>query len=151
MRGAVLESLGLDNLRVKEIAEPKPGPGDVLVRMRAASLNYRDLVTIDGGYRSQQKRSDLIVLSDGAGEVAATGDSVREFRIGDRVIACFFQNWHAGQATAERLRSGLGGLLNGVACEYRALPASGVMRAPDHLSWMEAASLPCAALTAWSA
>ena len=151
MKAAVLESLGLDNLRVKEIAEPKPGPGDVLVRMRAASLNYRDLVTIDGGYRSQQKRSDLIVLSDGAGEVAATGDSVREFRIGDRVIACFFQNWHAGQATAERLRSGLGGLLNGVACEYRALPASGVMRAPDHLSWMEAASLPCAALTAWSA
>ena len=151
MKAAVLESLGLDNLRVKEIAEPRLGPCDVLVRMRAASLNYRDLVTIDGGYGSQQKRGDLIMLSDGAGEVAAAGDSVSEFRIGDRVVACFFQDWHAGRATAERLRSGLGGLLDGVACEYRALPASGVMRVPDHLSWMEAASLPCAALTAWSA
>ena len=113
MKAAVLESLGLDNLRVKEIAEPRLGPCDVLVRMRAASLNYRDLVTIDGGYRSQQKRSDLIVLSDGAGEVAATGDSVSEFRIGDRVVACFFQDWHAGRATAERLRSGLGVLSGG--------------------------------------
>jgi alcohol dehydrogenase len=151
MKAAVLESLGLDNLRVKEIAEPRSGPDDVLVRMRAASLNYRDLVTIDGGYGSQQKRSDLIMLSDGAGEVVAVGDSVREYKIGDRVIGCFFQNWNAGRATAERLRSGLGGLLDGVACEYRALPASGVMRVPEYLSWVEAASLPCAALTAWSA
>lgn len=151
MKAAVLESLGLDNLRVKEIAEPKPGPGDVLVRMRAASLNYRDLVTIEGGYGSQQKHSDLIVLSDGAGEVVSVGDAVREFEPGDRVIGCFFQNWNAGRATGERLKSGLGGLLDGVACEYRALPASGVMRVPDYLTWTEAASLPCAALTAWSA
>jgi len=151
MKAAVLESLGLDNLRVKEIAEPEPGPGDVLVRMRAASLNYRDLVTIEGGYGSQQKRGNLIMLSDGAGEVVAVGDSVREFKTGDRVVGCFFQNWNAGRATAERLRSGLGGLVDGVACEYRALPASGVMRVSDYLSWTESASLPCAALTAWSA
>jgi len=151
MRAAVLESLGIDNLRVKDIAEPRPGPGDVLVRMRAASLNYRDLVAIEGGYGSQQKRSDLILLSDGAGEVFAVGESVRQFKPGDRVLGCFFQNWDAGRATAERLRSGLGGLLDGVACEYRALPDSGVMRVPDYLSWAEAASLPCAALTAWSA
>jgi len=136
---------------VKEIAEPKPWPDDVLVRMRAASLNYRDLVAIDGGYGSQQKRSNLIVLSDGAGEVVAVGEAVREFKSGDRVIGCLFQNWPSGPATAEGLRSGLGGLLDGVACEYRALPASGVMRIPDSLNWIEAATLPCAALTAWSA
>jgi alcohol dehydrogenase len=151
MKAAVLESIGFDNLRVKDIAEPRPGPGDVLVRMRAASLNYRDLVTIEGGYGSQQKHSDLIVLGDGAGEIVSVGEAVRELKTGDRVIGCFFQNWDAGRATADRLRSGLGGLLDGVACEYRALPASGVMRVPDYLSWAEAASLPCAALTAWSA
>jgi len=151
MKAAVLESLGLDNLRVKDVAEPEPGPDDVLVRMRAASLNYRDLVTIEGGYGSQQRRKDLIVLSDGAGEIVGVGEAVRELKASDRVIGCFFQNWEAGRPTAERLRSGLGGLLDGVACEYRALPASGVMRVPDYLSWAEAASLPCAALTAWSA
>jgi alcohol dehydrogenase len=151
MKAAVLESLGLDDLRVKDVAEPRPGPDDVLVRMRAASLNYRDLVTIEGGYGSQQKGSDLIMLSDGAGEVVGAGEAVREFSTGDRVIACFFQDWIAGRPTAEKLRSGLGGLLDGVACEYRALPATGVMRVPDYLTWMEAASLPCAALTAWSA
>jgi alcohol dehydrogenase len=147
----VLESLGLDNVRVKDIAEPQVGPGDVLVRMRAASLNYRDLVAIEGGYGSQQKRSDLILLSDGAGEVVRVGETVRQLQPGDRVIGCFFQDWEAGRPTAQRLRSGLGGLLDGVACEYRALPASGVMRVPGYLTWTEAASLPCAALTAWSA
>jgi len=151
MKAAVLESLGLDNLRVKEIAEPKPGRDDVLVRMRAASLNYRDLVTVDGGYGSQQKRADLIMLSDGAGEIVEVGNAVREFNCGDRVIGSLFQNWQSGPATAERLRSGLGGLLDGVACEYRALPATGVIRIPDSLSWTEAATLPCAALTGWSA
>ena len=151
MKAAVLESIGIDNLRVKEIADPQPGPGDVLVRMRAASLNYRDLVTIDGGYGSQQKRNELIMLSDGAGEIVSVGDAVRDFKSGDRVVACLFQNWDAGRPTAERFRSGLGGLLDGVACEYRALPASGVLRVPDSLSWTEAATLPCAALTAWSA
>lgn len=151
MKAAVLEAIGLDNVRVKDVAEPQPGAGGVLVRMRVASLNYRDLVTIEGGYGSQQKRSDLILLSDGAGEVVGVGEAVTEFKPGDRVIACFFQNWEAGRATAGRLRSGLGGLLDGVACEYRALPASGVMRMPDYLTWTEAATLPCAALTAWSA
>jgi len=151
MKAAVLESIGFDNVRVKDIAEPQAGPHDVLVRMRAASLNYRDLVTIDGGYGSEQKRNDLILLSDGAGEIVRVGEAVDRFDPGDRVIACFFQNWAAGQPTAERLRSGLGGLLDGVACEYRVLPASGVVRVPDYLTWAEAASLPCAALTAWSA
>ncbi|HET7097355.1 MAG TPA: NAD(P)-dependent alcohol dehydrogenase [Casimicrobiaceae bacterium] len=151
MKAAVLESLGLDNLSVKDVAEPRPGPHDVLLRMRAASLNFRDLVVIEGGYASQQKRSDLILLSDGAGEVVAVGDAVRQFKTGDRVLGCFFQSWDDGPPTAERLRSGLGGLLDGVACEYRALPACGVMRLPDYLTWTEAASLPCAALTAWSA
>jgi alcohol dehydrogenase len=151
MKAAVLESLGIDNLRVKEIPEPKAGPDDVLVRMRAGSLNYRDLVAIDGGYGSQQKRSDLIMLSDGAGEVVEVGENVRQFKPGDRVVASLFQKWDAGRPTNDRFRSGLGGILDGVACEYRALSASGVVRIPDSMSWTEAATLPCAALTAWSA
>lgn len=151
MKAAVLESIGFDHLRVKDIAEPRPGQGEVLVRVRAASLNYRDLVTVDGGYGSQQKRSDLILLGDGAGEIAEVGEGVDGFKPGDRVIASFLQKWEAGEPTAERLRSGLGGMIDGVACEYRALSASGVVRMPDYLTWAEAASLPCAALTAWSA
>src|SRR5262249_6295994 len=130
---------------------PHPERGEVLVRIRAASLNYRDLVTIDGGYGSQQKRSDLILLGDGAGEIAGVGEGVSEFKLGNRVIASFLQHWEGGQPNAERLRSSLGGMLDGVGCEYRALSASGVVRMPDYLTWTEAASLPCAALTAWSA
>lgn len=151
MKAAVLEAIGIDHLRVKDVAEPRAGPGEVLVRMRAASLNFRDLVTVDGGYGSQQKRSDLILLSDGAGEIAAIGDEVVDFKPGDRVITCFFQRWDGGRPTAEKLGSALGGRRDGIACEYRALPASGVMHAPEWLTWTEAATLPCAALTAWSA
>ena len=151
MKAAVLESVGLANLRVKDIAEPRPGPRDVLIRMRAASLNFRDLVLVEGGYGSRQKRNDLVMLSDGAGEVVEVGAEVRQFKPGDRVLGCFHQAWEAGRATPSRLERPLAAHLDGVACEYRALPESGVMHVPDTLSWTEAATLPCAALTAWSA
>jgi alcohol dehydrogenase len=151
MKAAVLEALGIDNLRVKDLPDPVPGPGEVLVRMRAASLNYRDLVAIDGGYGSKQKQRDLIVLSDGAGEIAAVGDGVRGFAPGDRVVASFFRDFPGGGPTAAKLESAFGARIDGVACEYRALPAAAVLHAPPHLTWTEAAALPCAGVTGWSA
>lgn len=151
MKAAVLESPGIAGVRLRDLPEPVAGPGQVLVRMRAASLNYRDLVVARGGYGSQQKQSGLILLSDGAGEIAALGEGVHGLQVGDRVASCFFEDWTAGRPSAARLATALGGQRDGVACEYRALAASGVLRVPDHLSWIEAASLPCAALTAWSA
>lgn len=151
MKAAILRSPGIDGIRIEEVSKPEPGPGEVLVRMHAASLNFRDLVVLAGGYGSAQKKADLILLSDGAGEVVALGEGVREFHVGDRITTVYFQDWIGGRPTAERLASGLSAHLDGIACEYRALPVHGVMRAPDHLDWVEAATLPCAALTAWSA
>lgn len=151
MRAAVLSAAGLDNLSVVERPDPEPGPGEVLVRVRAATLNYRDLLTVEGGYGSRQKTEGLIPVSDGAGEVLAVGAGVTRFQPGDHVVANFFQNWLAGEPTEDAMHSGLGGLLDGMACEMRVLPEHGLAHTPAHLDHAEAAALPCAALTAWSA
>jgi NADPH:quinone reductase-like Zn-dependent oxidoreductase len=126
MRAAVLSAAGLDNLSVVELPDPEPGPGEVLVRVRAATLNYRDLLTVEGGYGSRQKTVGLIPVSDGAGEVVAVGDGVRKFKSGDHVVANFFQNWLAGEPDEQGMHSGLGGLLDGMACELRVLPEHGL-------------------------
>lgn len=151
MRVAIVTEPGLDNLAVVERPDPEPGPGEVLVRLRAATLNYRDLLTVEGGYGSKQRTVDLIPLSDGAGEVVAVGEGVGRFKPGDRVVGNFFQEWLAGEPTQQNLQSGLGGVLDGVASELRVFPDYGLCRTPDHLSDAEAAALPCAGLTAWSA
>jgi NADPH:quinone reductase-like Zn-dependent oxidoreductase len=118
--------------------------------MRAASLNYRDLLTVRGQYNPKQKLP-LIPCSDGAGEVMEVGEGVTRVRPGDRVCANFAQRWLAGEPTREKLRSTLGGPLDGVLAEQIVLSAEGVVPVPDHLSDEEAATLPCAALTAWTA
>ncbi|CAI10688.1 alcohol dehydrogenase, Zn-containing (plasmid) [Aromatoleum aromaticum EbN1] len=151
MQAAILESPGIENVRVRAIPMPTAGPGTALVRMRAASLNYRDLVVVNGGFGSRQKQSGLVLLSDGAGEIVELGEGVCEFNIGDRVASCFYEDWAGGRPTAARLATALAAGRDGIACEYRALAATGIMRVPDHLSWIEAATLPCSALTAWSA
>lgn len=151
MRAAVLSAPGLDNLEVVERPDPEPGPGEVLVRVRAATLNYRDLLTVEGGYGRRQRTGNLIPVSDGAGEVVAVGDGVVRFRPGDRVVANFFQEWLSGEPDEEKLHSGLGGVLDGMACELRVLPEHGLCHTPAHLDDAEAAALPCAGLTAWSA
>ncbi len=151
MRVAIVTEPGLDNLAVVERPDPEPGPGEVLVRLRAATLNYRDLLTVEGGYGSKQRTVDLIPLSDGAGEVVAVGEGVTRFKPGDRVVGNFFQEWLAGEPNQENLQSGLGGVLDGVASELRVFPQYGLCQTPDHLSDAEAAALPCAGLTAWSA
>lgn len=151
MKAAVLQAPGPANLKIKEIADPRPGPGEVLVRLRAASLNYRDYVVVHGGYGSRQKRRDLIPLSDGAGAVAEVGSGVTRVKTGDRVAGCFFPEWTSGEPSVERLAVSLGGTVDGVASEYRVFPAHGLVPVPDYLTDAEAATLPCAALTAWSA
>ena len=151
MRAAVLSKAGIDNLSVVDLPDPEPGPGEVLVRVRAATLNYRDLLTVEGGYGSRQRTENLIPVSDGAGDVVAVGEGVTRFAAGDRVVANFFQEWLSGEPDEAGLHSGLGGQVDGMACELRVLPEYGLCHTPGHLTDAEAAALPCAGLTAWSA
>ncbi|WP_416899372.1 MAG: zinc-dependent alcohol dehydrogenase family protein [Minwuia sp.] len=151
MKAALLTEPGIDNLKVVDTDEPSPGPGQVKVRLRASTLNYRDLVTIQGGYGSKQKQSGLIPLSDGAGEVVEVGKGVTQYQAGDRVTPIFFTNWFAGEPTAQAQSQALGGSAQGCAAEYICLPAHGVVPTPDYLSDAEAASTVCAGLTAWQA
>ncbi len=144
------EAGGPDSLRAEELPEPRPGPGQVAVRVRAASLNYRDLLVIKGAY-SRNLPLPMVPLSDGAGEVAEVGPGVTRFRPGDRVAGCFFSDWADGPLTEAATRSALGGAVGGMLAETVVLPEAGVVRVPDHLSDEEAATLPCAALTAWHA
>ena len=141
---------GIDGLKLVERDAPKPDAGEVLVRLKAATLNYRDLITVKGGYGSRQK-FPLIPVSDGAGVVEGIGSNVRGFAPGDRVIGSFFEGWIGGEPSEAKMRSALGGAVDGVLAEYRVFPASALVRTPEHLSDIEAAALPCAGLTAWSA
>jgi NADPH:quinone reductase-like Zn-dependent oxidoreductase len=151
MRAYVLEgSFGLDSLRLTHRPDPSPGPGQVLVRVRAVSLNYRDLLVVKGQYDPRMPLP-RIPCSDGAGEVAAVGPGVTDLRPGDRVAGLFMQGWQGGGLTAAKARTALGGDLDGMLAEQVVLSADGVIRFPDHLSFEEAATLPCAALTAWNA
>ena len=137
----------LDGLRRSERPEPKPGPSDVLVRIRATSLNYRDHAIVVGTYRTKIER-DTIPLSDGAGEVLAVGASVTRFKPGDRVAASFFQVWIDGSPPKQR--GALGAPLDGMLAEYVALHEEGWVAIPKSLSFEDAATLPCAGATAWN-
>ncbi len=148
---AFAETTGFEAIATIDRPMPEPGPGEVLVKMGAASLNYRDLLIAKGGYRSRQKQQGLVPLSDGAGTVAQIGANVHQFEEGNRVTACFFQNWPAGTATEHAMESDTGRAVDGMLQEYCVIPASGLVHTPNHLSDAEAASLTCAGLTAWSA
>ncbi len=143
-------AFGLDHLVLVERPDPVPGPGQVLVRLRAASLNYRDLLTVEGKYNPKQKLP-LIPCSDGAGEVVAVGEGVTRVRPNDRVCPIFAQRWIAGEPTRDRLRSTLGGPLDGTLAELAVFDQEGLVKIPEHLTDEEAATLPCAAVTAWTA
>jgi NADPH:quinone reductase-like Zn-dependent oxidoreductase len=141
---------GVDGLALVDKPVPKPGAGEVLVRLKAATLNYRDLLTIKGGYGSRQK-FPLVPVSDGAGVIETIGADVRGFATGDRVIGSFFQNWIGGEPSEAKMSAALGGSVDGVLTEYQVFPARALVKTPEHLSDIEAAALPCAGLTAWSA
>ena len=138
-------------LELCETARPEPAAGQVLVRMRAASLNFRDLIVAQGAYSGTSKDRGLIPLSDGAGEIVATGDRVSRWKPGDRVIANFFQGWLDGQFQSAHMQSALGGGIDGVLAEYQVFAQAALAPIPAHLSFEQAATLPCAALTAWHA
>ena len=138
-------------LTLAERAAPQAKAGEVVVRMRAASLNYRDIMVARGQY-GPPAHVPLIPLSDGAGEVVEVGAGASRFKVGDRVAGAFMPGWVEGDFSAQKAASALGaGDVDGVLAEMVALPESGVVRVPEHLSFEEAATLPCAAVTAWFA
>ena len=142
----------LDALKLQEEEEaPRPGTGQVVVRIRACSLNHRDLMIIGGNYASVALKPAAIPLSDGAGEVAAVGQGVTRWKVGDRVAPIFTQRWLGGNLLPEYLPSALGGPRDGVLAEQIVLNEEGLVRIPSHLSFEQAATLPCAAVTAWHA
>ena len=144
------EVKGLDGLVLDDLPSPKPGPGagEVRIRVRAVSLNYRDLLVVKGSY-ARDLPLPMIPCSDGAGEVIEVGAGVERFRVGDRVAGCFFSDWDAGEMDEAVGKTALGGAVDGMLAEERILPSRGVVKLPDHLSFEEGATLPCAAVTAW--
>jgi NADPH:quinone reductase-like Zn-dependent oxidoreductase len=146
----IRDGFGLDRLGFEDRPDPAPGPGQVLVRVRAASLNYRDLLIAKGQY-SRSMPLPRVLGSDGAGEVAAVGPGVTRCKPGDRVVGCFFQNWADGPISEAATKGALGGDRDGVLAELVVLEEGGVVPLPAGLGFEEAATLPCAALTAWNA
>ncbi|HEU4532057.1 MAG TPA: NAD(P)-dependent alcohol dehydrogenase [Steroidobacteraceae bacterium] len=137
------------SLSRREVPVPAPGPQEVLVRVRACSLNRRDVMVLRAQYGGGDT-TGRIPLSDGAGEVAAVGAKVARFKPGERVAATFFQRWNGGKPTRETLGSSLGGAIDGMLSEYVVLHEDGLVRLPEHLSFAEGSTLPCAGVTAWA-
>jgi len=137
----------VDDLRQVDLPDRAPGPGQVQVRVRGVSLNYRDHLVVNGTYFTGPVTRDLVPLSDGAGDVVAVGDGVSRFRVGDRVAATFFQPapQHGGAPAA------LGAPLDGMFAEHVTLAEDGWVQIPPALSFEEAACFPCAGVTAWHA
>lgn len=151
MKAVVIQgSFGLGSLAKVELPDPAPGARQVLLRMRAASLNYRDLMMVRGQYNPRQPLP-LVPFSDGVGEVVEVGAEVTTLKKGDRVCPIFTQAWHSGEMTAEHLKTTLGGPLPGVLSELFVADEASVVKPPAHLSDEEAATLPCAAVTAYNA
>ncbi len=130
--------------------DPRPGPREILMRVRACALNYRDLMVLKGGGRGPVKPG-VVPLSDGAGEVAAIGASVTRVRPGERIIGTFHPRWFGGPLSEDHLGDRLGANLDGMLARYAVLHEEALVRMPEHLSFAEAATLPCAAVTAWVA
>jgi len=139
---------GIDALALNERPDPKPGPGEVLVRVRASSINYRDLSTVEDPV-PRGIPYPRIPNSDGAGDVVEVGAGGTRWKPGDKVCGCFFQGWQDGDITPEIMGRALGGTIDGMLAEYVVLREDGLVAMPSHLSYEEAATLPCAALTAW--
>jgi len=150
MKAYEIQQFGIENLALVERDEPKPQASEALVKFHAASLNYRDLMMVKGAYNPKLKMP-LVPLSDGAGEVVAVGESVTKWKVGDRVCPIFMQGWLDEEISFQNARTALGGDLDGCLREFGAFDENGLVRIPDHLSYEEAATLPCAAVTAYNA
>ena len=148
MKAFEIQEFGIDKLALADREKPVPGPGQALVRMLAASLNYRDLMMVGGVYNPRLKRP-MVPLSDGVGVVEEVGSGVTRVKKGDRVAPCFFQKWIEGPPSKEKGSSALGGAIDGVAREYAVFSEDGLVQAPASLTDEEVAALPCAGVTAW--
>lgn len=153
MKAWVLQAgaTSLDDMHLVDRDTPVPGPTDVLIRVRACSLNYRDQLIPMGKYMGGTVAQDVIPLSDGAGEVVAVGADVTRFAVGDRVAGTFFQNWDDGPPNASAGPALGAPPADGMLAEYVALPEQGVVSLAESLTFEEAATLPCAGVTAWNA
>lgn len=149
MRAWTLDDFGLDNLTLREVPTPTPGPGELLIRVSAVSLNFRDKALVDGIYAPDKQPKGLIPVSDSAGVVTAVGEGVTEFAVGDRVTSHLYQDWIDGPWLNEYADAQIGGPINGGLAEYQVLRAGNVVPTPGYLSDAEAATLPIAALTPW--
>jgi NADPH:quinone reductase-like Zn-dependent oxidoreductase len=145
-----ITQFGVDHLKRVELPKLQTAPGMVLIKIHAVSLNYRDLMMVKGFYNPKMALP-RIPCSDGAGEVAAIGEGVNRVRVGDRVCGIFMQRWLEGRLTAEKSKAALGGDVDGMLAECVLLDQDGVVSFPEHLSYEEAATLPCAGVTAWNA
>ncbi len=141
---------GVESLKAADAPMPSPGPGQALVRVHAISLNYRDLLVLSGMYPGSLPLP-LVPTSDGAGQVTAVGPGVDRVKVGDRVAGTFFEGWASGRLTERDMATARGGATQGMLAEYVLSSADALVRIPDHLSFDEAATLPCAAVTAWHA
>ena len=141
---------GIEALVKVDRPDPKPAYRQVLVKIAACSVNFRDLGIVRGSYRIRVP-DNIIPLSDGAGEVVDVGAGVKRIKVGNRVAGCFFQRWLAGEPNPDVHSSALGGGIDGMLAEYAVLEEDGVVKLPEHLSFEEGATLPCAAVTAWYA
>jgi NADPH:quinone reductase-like Zn-dependent oxidoreductase len=146
----IQNNTGIAALTLVERPDPQLTTNQVLIKVHAVSLNYRDLLVAEGAYGSGQKYP-LIPASDGAGEVVTVGAGVKRVKVGDRVAGIFFQDWIYGPLTRDKMKSDLGGGIDGMLAEYVVLHEDGLVIIPEHLSYAEGATLPCAAVTAWHA
>jgi NADPH:quinone reductase-like Zn-dependent oxidoreductase len=152
MRSYFVDKFGsFDGIVMRDVEEPLPGPREVLIRIAASSLNFRDIAIIRGQYGGPLPKPGFVPLSDAAGEIAAVGPLVRGFAVGDRVAGIFRQNWLGGKMPLRALDSDLGGSRDGVLAEAIVLHEESIVKLPRHLSFQEGATLPCAAVTAWHA
>jgi NADPH:quinone reductase-like Zn-dependent oxidoreductase len=150
MKAWCIPSFGIENLELASLPDPQPQRGEVLVKVHAVSWNYRDLMVTLGKYNPKMKLP-RVPCSDGAGEVVGVGEGVTRVKVGDRVAGIFMQNWIDGEPDAEKIRGALGGDIDGMLRELVVLREDGVVHFPKRLSYEEAATLPCAGVTAWNA
>jgi NADPH:quinone reductase-like Zn-dependent oxidoreductase len=149
MKAFELRGFGLDQLILANRPTPQPGPGEVLVKLRAVSLNFRDLLVVQGKYNPRMQLP-RVPVSDGAGEVAAVGEGVTTWKVGDRVVIPFMPGWREGLLSATAVATALGGDVDGLLREFAVIPANALLPIPPHLSFEQAATLPCAGVTAWN-
>lgn len=152
MKAYEVQQFGIEHLALVERKTPEPKANEVLVKFRAAALNFRDLMVVSGTYNPRMKMP-AVPLSDGAGEITVVGEAVKKWKVGDRVMPIFAQQWIDGETSEDKRRTslGAGAQWDGVLREFGAFNEEGLVRVPEYLSYDEAATLPCAAVSAWHA